>query len=143
MIVFDLQCAAGHRFEVWVPSAESLDRQITRRLVACPQCDSTEVQRLPAAPAVASTRADDATSDPKPISDEMVSLCRVLWQALRQLSQNAEDVGLAFALEARRIHRGEAPPRPIRGQAERNEVEALLDEGILVLPLPPSDKDIH
>ncbi len=73
----------------------------------------------------------------------MASFRRALWQALRRFAQSAEDVGTSFPMEARKIHRGEAPPRPIRGQAERKEVEALLEEGIVVLPLPPSDKDNH
>jgi hypothetical protein len=49
---------------------------------------------------------------------------------------NTEDVGDRFAEEARKIHYGERDERNIRGQATREETEALLDEGIDVLPLP-------
>ena len=55
---------------------------------------------------------------------------------MRKLVAATEDVGPRFATEARRIHEGEAPERAIRGQATREETEALLDEGIPVLPLP-------
>lgn len=55
---------------------------------------------------------------------------------VRRVVANTEDVGERFAEEARRIHYGEADERGIRGQASQEETEALLDEGIAVVPLP-------
>jgi hypothetical protein len=49
---------------------------------------------------------------------------------------HTDDVGERFAEEARRIHYGETEERGIRGQASREETEALIEEGIGVLPLP-------
>ena len=58
------------------------------------------------------------------------------WLALaRKVMAHTEDVGARFAQEARRIHRGEAQERAIRGQASPQETLQLLDEGIAVLPL--------
>jgi hypothetical protein len=45
-------------------------------------------------------------------------------------------VGERFPEEARRIYYGEAAERPIRGQADAQEREALREEGIEVLALP-------
>ena len=56
---------------------------------------------------------------------------------LREIVRAAEDVGRRFPEEARRIHYDEAPARPIRGQASREETEELREEGIDVSPLPP------
>jgi len=55
---------------------------------------------------------------------------------VRHVLAHTEDVGPQFAEEARKIHYGESEARHIRGQATREETEALLDEGIEVLPLP-------
>lgn len=55
---------------------------------------------------------------------------------VRHVMANTEDVGDRFAEEARRIHYGETDERAIRGQASREETEALVEEGIAVLPLP-------
>ena len=55
---------------------------------------------------------------------------------VRHVMANTEDVGGKFAEEARKIHYGETENRNIRGQASREETEALLDEGIDILPLP-------
>jgi hypothetical protein len=55
---------------------------------------------------------------------------------VRHVMANTEDVGTQFAEEARKIHYGEREERNIRGQATREETEALLDEGIDVMALP-------
>lgn len=55
---------------------------------------------------------------------------------VRQIMARTEDVGAQFAEEARKIHYGEAEERNIRGQATREETEALLEEGIEVMALP-------
>ena len=52
MIVFDLCCADGHRFEGWFGSSEDFAAQQARGLVACPTCGSAEVAKAPMAPAV-------------------------------------------------------------------------------------------
>ena len=52
MIVFDLCCDAGHRFEGWFGSSEDYAGQQARGLVSCPTCDSTVVDKAPMAPAV-------------------------------------------------------------------------------------------
>ncbi len=57
-------------------------------------------------------------------------------QLVRQVMTQTEDVGERFAEEARKIHYGETEERGIRGQASREETQALLEEGISVLPLP-------
>jgi len=55
---------------------------------------------------------------------------------LREIVRNTENVGRRFPEEARRIHYQEAPARAIRGQASRDEAQALTDEGIEFASLP-------
>jgi hypothetical protein len=57
-------------------------------------------------------------------------------QMVRQVMAHTEDVGPRFAEEARKMHYGEKQERSIRGQATREETEALIEEGIDVVPLP-------
>ena len=59
----------------------------------------------------------------------------------RAVRANADYVGSAFADEARKIHFGETDPRGIYGEASRDEVEALLEDGIDIAPLPPLPED--
>ena len=44
--------------------------------------------------------------------------------------------GLTAPKDRRKIHYGETEERGIRGQASRKETEALMEEGIAVMPLP-------
>ena len=57
----------------------------------------------------------------------------------REVIRQTENVGDAFADEARRIHYDEAPARAIRGHATAEQVAELADEGIDVLPLSMPD----
>jgi len=151
MIVFDLLCADGHRFEGWFTSAADFASQNERRLVACPTCSSVPVERIPSA-----TRTNLGAQPPTPQHEprqpqktpdmegkDPFAIAQILYsRMLDELLTNAEDVGKQFPEEARRIHYKEAPARAIRGQATPEEHDELVDEGIPVarLPLPPSGK---
>ena len=47
-----------------------------------------------------------------------------------------DDVGNQFAEEARKIHYGETEERGIYGQTNKEEAEALAEEGIDALAMP-------
>jgi hypothetical protein len=131
MKVLDLQCPHGHRFEGWFASAEEFESQLSRKLVACPVCSATEVSRLPSAPRLnlSGATATQASAG----SDELQA--RVM-RALREVLEKTENVGDRFAEEARRIHYNEAPARNIRGVTTPEDAQALVEEGIEVMPLP-------
>jgi hypothetical protein len=139
MKVLDLCCAHQHRFEGWFQSDEDFAAQSARGLIVCPICEATEVTRLPSAPRL---NLSGATAAPKPTTAAAASeQALAQWQAalmgaLRQVVAQTEDVGGRFAEEARKIHYEEAPQRNIRGVASQDDVHALLDEGIEVVPLP-------
>jgi hypothetical protein len=54
----------------------------------------------------------------------------------RKMTAEADYVGDKFAEEARKIHYEEAEARGIYGEATRDEVSSLVDEGIEFMPLP-------
>ena len=58
---------------------------------------------------------------------------------IREVVRNTENVGEAFAEEARKIHYREAPERAIRGVASADQVAELADEGIDVVAMPMPD----
>jgi len=80
---------------------------------------------------------------PPPLAAEQVQLAKamILMRQLKaHVEANFEHVGKRFADEARKIHYAEAEPRGIYGEATRDEVESLEDEGIAILPLPDLPK---
>lgn len=139
MIIYDLYCDNNHRFEGWFGSAADYESQQERHLVSCPQCDSHVVRRVPSAIAIGSHQPEPrATTQANstammPAGPQVMALYQ---QLVNTMVSNCEDVGEAFAEEARKIHYSEAPERAIRGHATEEECEALKDEGITVMRLP-------
>jgi hypothetical protein len=133
MIVLELVCGAGHRFEGWFASASAYDDQLAHHLLACPHCSDKSIQRLPAGPHL--QRSKVLLQPTLSAEGEFGKALDVL---LQQLNAAAEDVGREFPDEARRIYYQEAPKRIIKGQASVEEAIELLEEGIGVLPLPNS-----
>ncbi len=149
MIVFALQCAHNHRFEGWFASGDDFDSQQRRGLLTCPTCGESHVSKLLTAKIGRADTAARARSRSEPVVESTpVPVGLPDAQQVRALVEHmlatTEDVGKGFAQEARRIHRGDAPERGIRGSASRDEVSELLDEGVPILPLPvPPREDWH
>ena len=61
----------------------------------------------------------------------------------RELRAKSDYVGPRFAEEARRIHFGETQHRSIYGEASRDEVEKLSEEGITAVALPSLPEDAN
>jgi hypothetical protein len=135
MKVLNLQCSHGHGFEGWFASEDDFQGQLQRGLVECPLCGDPSVVKMPSAP-----RLNLGGGREEPKQDVMATpdaAMQAAWlKMVRHVMSSTEDVGERFAEEARRIHYGETEERGIRGQASRAETEALLEEGIGVLPLP-------
>ena len=147
MIVFDLLCSTGHRFEGWFGSATDYESQRARKLLTCPKCDSAKVERVPSAarlnfgaqppapkpqvPAKAPQKtAEMEGKDPFAIAQMLYS------KMLDELLTKTEDVGTAFPDEARKIFYGESSERAIRGQATQEQHDELVEEGIPVARFP-------
>ena len=138
MIVFDLLCAAGHRFEGWFGSSRDFDSQKERRLLCCPTCASASVERVPSA-----SRVNLGAPQPQPQrtpdmqGKDAFAIAQMLYsRMLDEMLTKSEDVGKEFPAEARKIYFQEAPARAIRGQVTQEQHEELVEEGIPVLRLP-------
>ncbi|MCK9283978.1 MAG: DUF1178 family protein [Rhodocyclaceae bacterium] len=135
MIVLNLSCPIGHKFEGWFVSTEAFDDQAAQALVTCPVCGLSEVSRLPSGPMV--RRSDRPERQSAPQMQEIAA-------AITRVIANAEDVSDRFAEEARKIHYGEADLRSIKGTASGEEAMELIEEGIMVLPLgAPEAGNLH
>jgi hypothetical protein len=144
VIIFDLSCIHGHRFEGWFASSEEFERQKEALLVICPICDDVSIERVPSAqvriPKAGgreSAKPEPADAETAPSHDVVAGLPEEIVSKIREIVRNTENVGRRFPEEARKIHYNEAPARSIRGQASRDEAKALSEEGIEFTPLPP------
>ena len=161
MIHYNLRCKAGHAFESWFQSSSAYESQERRKLVSCPVCGSTEVERAIMAPRIARKKGHDpAPAEPLPVPTPAAEVIppsspqpllmtqeRELRAKLKELRDhivnNADNVGERFPNEARKMHYGDIEHRPIYGEASPDEARALVEEGVEVMPLPtlPDDRN--
>lgn len=128
MIRYTLRCAEGHDFDGWFRSAGDFERLNAAGQVSCATCGGTDVAKALMTPSLASKGATPLRTAP----EEMTPL-----EKLRQhVEANSDYVGMSFAAEARAMHDGTMPERPIHGEARIDEARKLLEDGIPVAPLP-------
>jgi hypothetical protein len=159
MIHYNLRCANGHGFESWFQSSSAYESQEKRKLVSCPVCGSTRVERAIMAPQIVSKKGRETatpvptapaptTETPAPASTPLLMAqeheLRAKLKELRDhIVKNADNVGERFPNEARKMHYGDIEHRPIYGEASPEEARALIEEGVEVMPLPtlPDDRN--
>ncbi|TRZ56892.1 MAG: DUF1178 family protein [Rhodocyclaceae bacterium] len=140
MIVLNLCCSNRHAFEGWFASLAAFRDQAEDGQVACPHCNSTSIEKLPAGPHVRRSLTETPVVPALQLNADEVKLRKLMEEMLR----HSDDVGARFPEEARKIHYSEIPPRSIYGTASAAEVISLLEEDIGVIPLPKILRnDVH
>ena len=134
MIRYALLCEHEHGFEGWFGASADFDDQQARGLLECPVCGSKAVRKAIMAPAVAGTKT--RSQDLSPAQNHQMMM-EAMARVRRHVEDNFDDVGDAFAREARAIHEGKSEERGIYGEASGSEVKKLIEDGVPVAPLPP------
>lgn len=141
MIRFSLSCEHSHDFEGWFRSNEDFDSQSKRRLVECPVCGSSNVEKALMAPAVSTGRKREKVA--LAMSEQQRAAMAQIKALTEKIRENADYVGDKFAEEARKIHFGESDPRGIYGEATTEEAKSLAEDGVAFVPIPvlPDDQN--
>ncbi|MCF3593370.1 DUF1178 family protein [Rhodobacteraceae bacterium LMO-12] len=135
MIRFTLKCSDGHQFDSWFQSAAAFEALKAAGHVDCAVCGSGQVEKAIMAPQVSTARKtasqhEGALSTPASPAEQALAALK------RHVETNSDYVGMEFAREARAIHDGDAPERPIHGEAKLEEAKKLIEDGVPVSPLP-------
>jgi len=146
MVIYNLVCRKKHSFEGWFPSFEDYQKQADKKLISCPSCGTTKVEKVPHACAVHVKKEPAATPAKKPkqtpaAPPTAAEFKEMLIQVHHYVKQNFEDVGPRFAEEARQIHKGDAAERPIHGTATIKETKELAEDGVPFVALPKPELD--
>jgi hypothetical protein len=138
MIRFTLKCAEDHRVDSWFQSSEAFEKLHASGLITCAVCGSSDVEKAMMAPRIRDGKSEDKplVSKDNPLSTPASPAEKALAELKAQIEKNSEYVGMNFAREARDIHEGIAPERPIYGEARPEEARKLIEEGVPVTPLP-------
>ena len=134
VISFNLICKNDHEFEGWFRNSADFDRQAKKQLIACPDCDNTEVTKSLMAPVVGAKDTVRAGRTEK--AEQARKVRKMLGEVRDYVETNFDDVGDDFTDEARKIYYGESDERPIYGNATDEDAKDLADEGVPVGKLP-------
>ena len=147
MIRYDLRCRQGHDFDSWFSSSSGFETLRAAGHLSCPICGGTEIDKALMAPALgraaempgpAPAGAATPAEGPEGAQAAITPAQRaaMIAELRARIEANSDYVGLSFATEARRMHAGDIPGRPIHGEAHPDEARQLIEDGIPVAPLP-------
>ncbi|MFL4470532.1 DUF1178 family protein [Tateyamaria armeniaca] len=139
MIKYTLKCDDGHAFESWFASASAFESLSVAGHLACVTCGSSKVEKAIMTPRVSTCKSKPniAAALPSDTPDKAPSdVAETLSKMRSAVESSATYVGKDFAREARDMHLGDVPDRPIWGEANAKEAKALIDDGVPVAPLP-------
>ena len=129
---YNLLCTREHKFEGWFASEKSYLDQKTKKLIACPICDSTGVRRAVMAPNV-NLKSKKVQS--KKSNTAFYNSSTTLQPLKTWVEKNCENVGDNFAKEARKASLGERDDH-IYGTASDKEIKDLHEEGVGAIRIP-------
>jgi hypothetical protein len=135
MIVFDLKCPQGHKFEGWFDDGRAYEDQKDRGLISCPVCNDADISKMPTAFSIKSSHPD------KTISLQYKEFARIENKIAAFIENNFDNVGHRFATEALKIHYGVTEPRNIRGSSTQEEEKTLKEEGVEFIKIPVVSDD--
>ena len=131
MIVLNILCIdCQNSFEGWFASKNSCISQIKKKLVECSYCGSTNVEKSLSSPNFSTVEKNVKQNNViKELKKKIIDMQNFV-------EKNAEYVGEQFAYEARRIHYDKVKKKPIYGNASKEDIKELNDEGIKVETVP-------
>ena len=156
MIRYQLKCCHDHKFDGWFPNIAEFERQQDKKLIMCPMCDSTQVDRDIMSPNINKIAKKTKTSrktktQEEKIEDlkkellgkEMMMASRakdVLREIRKHVVSNFENVGDNFLKEVRKAEKGDRDDK-FYGTPSQKEVDKLLEEGIDLFHVPDIKED--
>lgn len=141
MVIYDLECELGHRFEVWFKDASSFAKQKKAQLIQCSFCGNHTVKKIPSGIHIGKqqigrkSKQRQQTITQKPTSLAIDPLI-ILKSLHHHLKKNYQDVGENFVEKAIAMHKGEIPSVPIYGNVENEGREKLEQENVPYITLP-------
>ncbi len=137
MIIYELECGDGHRFEGWFKDMTAFEKQRADNQLVCPVCGIKVVSLAPSPVAIGGRKEPSLSREIKEGRDSL----KIVRSIREYLNKNFDEVGDRFAEIAIKIHHGEEERRNIKGMATESEEETLRDEGVqfIKLDLPKFD----
>jgi hypothetical protein len=133
MIKYALECDDGHSFESWFQSNAAFDALKAAGHLTCALCGSQSVTKALMTPRV--TMASKKETDKTPVAPQARD-DKAIAELRRKVEETSDYVGDKFTSEARAMHLGDKPERPIYGEARLDQAKSLIEDGVPLMPLP-------
>lgn len=148
MLVYDLICSRGHRFEGWFQGLDDLESQLASRMLTCPVCNDESISRLPSTFGLVKSgrsEAEEPKAEQQPAAPmaQLQDIIRRWSEISSRLEKEFDDVGSDFADEALKMHYGVTSRRNIRGLSTETQEETLRREGVEFFKVPMFRKNPH
>lgn len=137
MIKYALECDGGHSFESWFQSNAAFDALKVSGHLTCVMCGTQNVTKALMTPRVKGAGKPDEA--PVPASTDTTSE-NAIAELRRKVEETSDYVGDKFTAEARAMHLGDKPERPIYGEARLDQAKSLIEDGVPLMPLPFTPK---
>jgi hypothetical protein len=137
VIIYDIKCENGHKFEGWFKDRQAWIDQNSQRLISCPVCNSSQVEIIPSSITIMGKESRKTNNIPA----KELSPANAMQMLHRFIENNFEDVGNKFAEVALKIHCGDEKKRNIKGTTTLQEEDSLKEEGVqfIKIPIPKLD----
>ena len=130
MIVFNLKCKmCSIQFEGWFDNTKEFDKQKRKKIITCPSCNSSEIEKTLMTPNITKKSNTDKSKTKKAMINNIKKYKKII-------EKNFDYVGENFTEEAKKTKYGESDERPIYGEATIEQTRDLIEEEIDVVPLP-------
>ena len=130
MIVFNLICEkCEYPFEGWFDNTKTFNSQKKRKLINCPNCESSNISKTLVAPNISRKSNSKIVKNKKTLASNIKKIKKIV-------EENFDYVGDNFSEEAKKIKYGETKDRPIYGEATIEQTKELIEEEINITPLP-------
>ena len=132
MIKYKLLCKnCSDSFESWFASSKEFERLKKSKFLQCLNCNSNKIDKSLMAPSIINKQKKNNKDTKK-----FLEIKNKLKEYKKFIKNNFDYVGHNFAYEARSIHYNKKKTKGIYGQATKEDIENLKDEGIETQNIP-------
>ncbi len=135
MIIYKLICKDCQiSFDSWFSSSREFEKLKKQKFLNCHSCNSLNVEKTLMSPNVFKSKNDTKINY---LDSEYKEIKKTISDYQNFIKKNLNYVGENFAYEARSIHyENKKPSKGIYGEASKEDLEELKEEGIEVGEIP-------
>ena len=134
MIKYKLECKdCKLTFDSWFASSKEYEKLKKKNFLVCHSCNSHEVDKTLMAPQLINSK--NKSKDNLDVT-KYYKIKKTIKNYQRFIKDNFKYVGENFAYEARRIHYNEKKNKNIYGNASKEDLRELKEEGIMAQMVP-------